>query len=65
MREPFRISSYGNLLHWKNDEVERRSQESSKGGKTLNKYYFSALSKKTVGRKQFLFTKADSTMKTE
>lgn len=56
-----------NLFNLRNlDSPSFQSNESTfKPEKSLNKYFFNILNKKTVGKKQFLFTKYDSTIKSE
>lgn len=63
-RNPFNFSST-NLMNWKIEDSSSGSKGSFKAGHSLNKYYFTVLQKNTYGKKQFLFTKYDETIKTQ
>lgn len=63
-RAPLRFSS-SNLLNWKAEDSSMGSKGTFKPARSLNKYYFTVLHKKTFGRKNFLFTKYDSSAKTQ
>jgi hypothetical protein len=62
-RDPFRFSS-SNLAAWKIEDPSN-SKSSLRADRSLNKYYFTVLHKKTFGKKHFLFTKYDSSAKSQ
>jgi hypothetical protein len=64
-RVPFRTTS-NNLLHLKIEETSSVSQENFKPARSLNKYYLTILSKKSIGKKHFFYTRNEaSTAKSE
>ena len=57
--------SCNNLLNIKTEDDAGNTKDNYKLAKSLNKYYFTLLNKRTVGKKQFLFTRADMTVRAE